>query len=444
MMWLFLGLFLTIALADPQSCSSSVSPGSFTYTVGSTATTGNLIQAGGANSWGKVTPSGSQITIGLGPRFYLANSCASAFGHSVFSAVSLLGGCITFTVDISQIGCGLNAAFYLVSMPGAGSGTNGDYYCDANAVGGNPSCSEMDLFEANRHAIQITPHLCSGSSCDTAGCAKNTKSISKGFGPDSTFTINSLNPFTVAISFSKGSDGKTLTGITSVISQTVSGTKKSITLTHDDSACGTNYLSGMSTAITNGMVPVWSYWQGNVAWLDSSACSSETPEVTGNFIFSNLIVTGSVASASAPLPPPPPPPGSLVCSTLGTTINANWVEFRAPSGTTPPANDPATITCKNGQTCNCNWKSADSKYECSCSGSPGCVLPFTITLSSGKNCVVSSSSAISDSTAETTFGSDQPLIIGLSVGIAVTILVILVLIVVFFIRKQTGTYTETV
>jgi len=168
-MWLFIGLFLTIALADTEaSCSTAVAPGALSYTVGSTAVTGYLIQAGGANSWGPVTASGSQITIGKGPRFYLANKCASAFDPTVFSAAKLLGSCITFTVDVSKLGCGLNAAFYLLSMPTASAGSNGDYYCDANAVDGS-SCAEMDLFEANRHAIQITPHRCSGS-CDGNGC----------------------------------------------------------------------------------------------------------------------------------------------------------------------------------------------------------------------------------------------------------------------------------
>jgi hypothetical protein len=440
MMWLLLGLFLTIALADPEStCSTAVSPGILTYTVGSTSTTGYLIQAGGTGSgkWGTVTPAASQVTIGLGPRFYLANSCATAFSASVFSGVKVLGGSITFTADLSQVGCGLNAAFYLVSMPAASAGSNGDYYCDANAVGGT-ACSEMDLFEANRHAIQITPHRCSGGSCDGGGCAKNTQSISNGFGPASTYTINSLNPFTVKVSFTSSSG--TLTGITSVISQTTSGTTKSITLTHG-SECGTNYLSDMGTALAAGMVPVWSFWSGDVSWLDSPACPNENNEVKGNFIFSNLIVSGTTGAISPPPPPPPPPPGSLVCGTSGTTTNYYWVEFKAPSGTDVNNAPAGAVKCNNGQSFSCTYSTANVKYQCSCGS--GCPTPFTVTVG-GKNCVLSSSAAISDSTAETTFGSDQPLIIGLSVGIAVTILVILVLIVVFFIRKQTGTYIENV
>jgi len=436
-MWpLFLSLFLTIVLADTEaSCSTSVSPGVISYTVGSTATTGYLIQAGGSNSWGPVSASGSQVTIGKGPRFYLANTCAAAFGQNVFTTVKVLGGSITFTVDISKLGCGLNAAFYLLSMPAATAGSNGDYYCDANAVGGT-SCSEMDLFEANRHAIQITPHRCTGGSCDGNGCARNTQSVSKGFGPDSTFKINSASPFTVKVSFNKGSDGK-LSSISSVISQG----SNTITLSHG-SECGSGYLTDMGTALGLGMVPVWSYWGGSMGWLDSPACSNDNPEVTGNFIFSNLIVSGSTGSSSGPPPPPPPPPGSLVCGTSGTTTNVNWIEFKAPSGVTG-ASTSASVKCPSGTTFPCTWNSGGGKYQCACSGSPGCPQPFVVTVG-GKTCSLSSSLALSDSMAETTVGSDQPLIIGLSVGIAVAVLVILVLIVIVFIRKQTGTYMETV
>jgi len=435
-MLFFLGLFLTIALADIEaSCATSVSPGVLSYTVGSSATTGYLIQAGGANSWGPVSASGSQITIGKGPRFYLANSCASSFGPTVFSAVKVLGGSITFTVDISKIGCGENAAFYLLSMPASSAGSNGDYYCDANCVGGS-CCTEMDLFEANRHAIQITPHHCTSatSGCDAGGCARNTQSISKGFGPDSTFTINSASPFTVKISF----NGNPLTSITSVISQS----SKSITLTHDG-GCGSGYLSAVGTMLGQGMVPTWSFWSGSMGWLDSPACSSDTSEVTGSFIFSNLIVGGSVVSTTGPpQTPPPPPPGTVICGTSGTTTNINWVEFKAPAGVTG-SSTAASIKCNDGSTWSCSWNSGGSKYQCACSGATGCPLPATPTVG-GKTCQMSSSAALSDSTAETTtFGSDQPLIIGLSVGIAVTVLVILVLIVIVFLRKQTGN-TETV
>jgi len=204
---------------------------------------------------------------------------------------------------------------------------------------------------------------------------------------------------------------------------------------------GSGYLADMGAALSLGMVPVWSYWQGNVAWLDAPACSSENPEVTGNYIFSNMIVSGTVVSTTRP-PVVPVPSGSYVCGTAGTTTNVNWIEFKAPSGVNG-ASTTASVKCPSGATFSCTWNSGGVKYQCACSGSPGCPAPFTVTVG-GKTCVLSSSLALSDDTAETTVGSDQSLIIGLSVGIAVTVLVIIVLIVVVFIKKKTGNYMETV
>lgn len=68
--------------------------------------------------------------------------------------MNLLGGSIAYDVDISKSGCSCNAALYLISMPGKdmdgkpGQGGDGDYYCDANNVGGQ-WCPEFDIMEAN-------------------------------------------------------------------------------------------------------------------------------------------------------------------------------------------------------------------------------------------------------------------------------------------------------
>jgi len=415
-------------LAETESCSTSVSPGSFTYTVGSSSATGYIIQAGGANSWGPVSASGSQITVGKGPRFYLANSCASSFSPTVFSAVKLLGGSITFTANLANIGCGQNAAFYLVGMPGAGATSNGDYYCDANCVGGQ-CCPEMDLMEANRHALQVTPHKCSSATggCDAGGCAKNTQSISNGFGPSSSFTINTLNSFTVKITFS----GSTLSGITTVISQG----SKSIQLTHG-SECGSGYLSAFGSSLSAGMVPVWSFWTGSMGWLDSPACSSDTSEVNGNFVFSNLIVGGSVSSTKGPpstpvTPTAPTAPGTLQCGTSGTTNNQNWVEFKPPStiSASAAASATATVSCSNTATVyTCSWFSAGSKFQCGASGA-GCSNPVATV--NGKKCILTSSLILEDGSASSSLSSNQNLIIGGSVGAACLVIIVIVIVVIF-------------
>lgn len=75
---------------------------------------------------------------------------------SQFTKIRLLDQELSVDVDLSQIACGCNAALYMVSMPGYnnGGGHESDYYCDANQVGG-VWCPEMDLMEANNHAMTV-------------------------------------------------------------------------------------------------------------------------------------------------------------------------------------------------------------------------------------------------------------------------------------------------
>ena len=87
---------------------------------------------------------------------------------------------IAFTINTGSLVCGLNGAFYLVEMdkdggnaayPNQGnSAKNGSGYCDAQCPRGGPyseggkfgsCCAEMDIWEANGHATQWTPHPCS-------------------------------------------------------------------------------------------------------------------------------------------------------------------------------------------------------------------------------------------------------------------------------------------
>ena len=49
----------------------------------------------------------------------------------------LMGKEFSYTVDLSGVGCHCNANGYFVGMPAPSAGDLGDFYCDANFVGGN-------------------------------------------------------------------------------------------------------------------------------------------------------------------------------------------------------------------------------------------------------------------------------------------------------------------
>jgi len=278
--------------------------------------------------------------------------------------------------------------------------------------------------EANRHALQITPHMCTTptSGCDGNECALNTQKISNGYGPSTSYTINTLNPFTLSITF-ESTSGQ-LSSIVTVISQ---GTK-SITLTHNSALCGSTYLPAMTTAFTGGMVAVWSFWSGSMSWLDSPACSSDTSEVSSpKFIFSNLAITGA---GSVVVPPVAPvAPASQQCTVCSScTVNQNWVEFTVPSSITVST---ATVSCSSGSF-SCTWDSAGSKYQCSCPGS-GCTNPTPVI--NGKSCPFPAS-ALSEESTQSSGTLDTATIAIIAVGCVVGVILLVAVIVVVVIKKK--------
>ena len=69
----------------------------------------------------------------------------------------LAGKVLKFTVDVSRVPCSCNAALYFVAM------RDRYRYCDIQS---RPSCTEIDVFEANAGAIQATVHTRTGSGGD--------------------------------------------------------------------------------------------------------------------------------------------------------------------------------------------------------------------------------------------------------------------------------------
>jgi len=261
-----------------------------------------IVQSGGTATGG-ISTSADQITIPHNFRGYLANKCATEFAPDIFKSYNFLDKTIIFTADLSDVPCACNAAFYLVTMPAYNSSQMldptvcNDYYCDANKVCGI-YCPEMDLFEANSYALQVAPHKCDPiegnyyPTCDGGGCAINTyKRDNTSFGPGTSFIINTLLPFQVAMSFI------TTNGQLSTISTVLSQGSSTFSFTHDDTHCPSGYLAALTEPFKSGMVPVFSYW-GNtgdsMSWLDSPPCDITTAcDTTTHAVFGQLRITGN-------------------------------------------------------------------------------------------------------------------------------------------------------
>ncbi|EIM83934.1 cellobiohydrolaseI [Stereum hirsutum FP-91666 SS1] len=200
------------------------------------------------------------FSTNIGSRVYLMDS------DDLYQEFNLLNQEFTFTVDMSQLPCGLNGALYFTEMDADGGvarfPTNkagaryGTGYCDAqcphdlkfingaaNVVDWTPSptdpnsgtgmfgtcCSEMDIWEGNTMGAAFTPHVCSvvgqtecsgidcgdgadrqNGVCDKDGCDFNSFRMGNQtfFGPEK--TIDTTQPITVVTQFI--TDDNTATG----------------------------------------------------------------------------------------------------------------------------------------------------------------------------------------------------------------------------------------
>ena len=246
---------------------------------------------------------GSSLSLNHNGRFYLSESGNLDPKH--FYTPNWLGGHIKYDMDLSQSGCSCNAAVYLVSMPGKnGDGSynpsqGGDYYCDANYVGG-VGCPEWDIQEANRYAFHTTPHKCDGpfgggtySNCDRGGgCFQKAADTGK-YGEGK--MIDTHRKFTVKHSWHEDGNFE------------VEFSQEGRSFTMGSNGGCNDYVNRMKPHLQRGMAIVVSNWgdaYGNMDWLDGGKCGGDCNS-NPNISISNIeIKTGS----SGP-PPPPPPPG---------------------------------------------------------------------------------------------------------------------------------------
>ena len=133
-----------------------------------------------------------------------------------YRKLRLLDKKLEFTIDLSNVGCGCNAAAYLVEMGDTSSSVMSSDYCDIQGFD-SPDirpCVELDLIEGNRKAVQATLHTQQGRGqngrCNQDGCKgppfgrDNSERV---YGPSGSARINSDLPFRVTASFPSTRDG---------------------------------------------------------------------------------------------------------------------------------------------------------------------------------------------------------------------------------------------
>jgi hypothetical protein len=280
-------LALAVAAAAQGGWAPAQCAGPLALRANGSSATWQVVTSAGARG---VAADGASLRIAHNDRAYIVRDCADGgnFSAAMFAgAWSLVGSVVNFTVDLSTAGCGCNAAFYLVAMPatddnGQPTSGEGDGYCDANDVG-HEWCPEMDILEANTAALAVTPHRCDApvnghyANCDKGGCSVNPhKTGPTLFGPGAGFTVNSLQPFSVATAFARDPSTGLLASITTTIAQ---GGSASFVLSHTDATCGAGYLEAMSAPLAAGMVPAISVWGdagSTMSWLDVPPCDVAT------------------------------------------------------------------------------------------------------------------------------------------------------------------------
>jgi len=321
------------------------------------------------DTWASGTLTGSSnagqstITLQGDSRAYLIGSHENGslrWADLKYAKLKLLNKTLRWTVDVSNVGCGCNAALYLVAMSSPlPSEAN---YCDINTA---QPCLEIDLFEGNAKALAATLHTTTTKACDGTcnkwGCSNDFKDLRKNgvtwslqdlvggerhtehtqYGR-SALTINTNWPFEVSALFD--GDGRMS------IRLKQAGKEMELYSPYNAHICqdlvSAEAHSATKTALEQGVVLITSLWSAEgdgMAWLDGG-CNSRYHHCdlkTASVMFGNLFI-GDPPSPSPPsvLLPPATPPGSCyiwlsaACAQLPSEkwIRDTWGEANANSG----------------------------------------------------------------------------------------------------------------
>ena len=380
------------------------------------------------------TVSGNALTLkyvtgsNVGSRFYLL-----APDGKQYQPFNLLNREFTFTVDVSTLPCGVNGALYFVDIPldgglnslnkaGAPFGTGyGDAqgpldlkyvngFANTNSTGN--FAIEMDIWEANAYATQLTAHACSitrtqkctsaiecgqNSYCDKSGADYNPYRVGNTslYGPH--LTVDTTQPITVITQFitDSGTDTGNLIKIQRYYKQggiitnggfiTATSAEYYKNLFQDNSRLPElGGLHAIGDAFKRGMTLVLSLWDDtavSMLWLDSvypvgstatGAKRGPCPTTTGipsttrtkygataKVVYSDIQVNpiGTFSSGLSPTPSPTPVPTPIptpVPTPIPTPVP------------TPPPVPSTSCVAQYGQCGGLNW-----------SGSTTCCAPST-------------------------------------------------------------------
>ena len=89
----------------------------------------------------------------LGEKKEMILSTSPTLDPSAYFTPDLLGGSLTYEVDLSNVGCGCETAFYAVSMPAAGNSNDDLQYCNATDKD-VANCPQYDIMRANQFGFE--------------------------------------------------------------------------------------------------------------------------------------------------------------------------------------------------------------------------------------------------------------------------------------------------
>ena len=248
--------------------------------------------AGGGSGW--------TLSLHGNQRFYLGLHPAGEWRNAQYDRLRLLGKSLRWTVDVSNVGCGCNAALYLVDMPQPDE--SGSRYCDIQ-YDDPERCLEIDLFEGNIKAAAATLHVEAGEAsdgkCNQWGCAaavgKDAEAEGDTYGIRAR-SIDASRPFDMAANFDAegrmtiflGQDGVWLR-LWDVRS---AGNWPETSVPEEASA-------RVKASLEGGMVLVASLWGSSgdgMAWLDGG-CTDDYPHCElddATAIFKDVRIVGGM------------------------------------------------------------------------------------------------------------------------------------------------------